>query len=162
MSEPAAPHVFELFPYPSESSVGMLTASQDLTCQPAQGLGDMQYPIDDLKQEDLMGPLDTDTMTMLSTILNQVLEDGNNAFAMPNPTNQDENSNFRNINLGMAGMEDLSSLNINLYTDMQFNQMVSGGHHGLPPSVLEIIDHSLGSVEGHGHPQVKTEKEGDV
>lgn len=158
MSEPAAPHVFDAFSYPSESSVGMVTASQDVACQPAQGLGDMQY--DDLKQEDLIGPLDTDTMTMLSTILNQMIEEGSHSFPMPTLPNQDENSNFhRNMNFGM---EDPSLLNINSYTEMQFNQMVSDGHHGLPPSVLEIIDHSLGSAEGHGHPQVKTEKEGDV
>lgn len=138
----------------------MVTASQDLTGQPAQGLGDAQYSIDDLKQEDLMSSLDTDTMTMLSTILNQMLEDGNNAFAMPNPTNQDENSNpYGNMNFGM---EDPSLINMSLYTEMQFNQMVGSGHHVLPPSVLDIIDQSLASAEGHGLPQVKTEKEGDV
>lgn len=162
MSEPSAPQVFEPFSYPLESSVGMGTASLDLAGQPAQGLGDMPYSIDDLKQEDLMGPLDTDTMTMLSTILNQMLEEGNNTFPMPNLTNQDENSNFHaNMNFGM---EDPSLPNMNMYTEMQFNQMVSGSgsHHVIPPNVLDMIDQNLGSVEGHAIPQVKTEKEGDV
>ncbi|XP_031429285.1 transcription factor RelB isoform X2 [Clupea harengus] len=157
MAEPAAPHVFEQFSYPLESSVGMVNASQeDLPSQP------VQYAIDELKQEETLGPLDTDTMNMLSSII-QMLEDGNTAsFGMP-LANQDENSNFGNMNFPM----DDPSMNMNFYTEMQFSQMVSGGHHAVPiidlqPSHPHVLDQGLGDVEGHGISTVKTEKEGDL
>ncbi|XP_041918854.1 transcription factor RelB isoform X2 [Alosa sapidissima] len=157
MAEPAVPRVFDSYSYPLESSVGMVTPSQeDLPIQPVQALGDM-FAVDELKQEDPIETLDPDTMNMLSSIIQMLEDSGSASFGLP-AANQDENSNFRDVDSFL--MEDPSAMNMSIYTDMQFNQMVSGGHHAVAPSVLDLIEQGL--AEGHGLPQVKTEKDGDV
>ncbi|KAL2095764.1 hypothetical protein ACEWY4_007912 [Coilia grayii] len=161
MGEPPIPHALEPFSYPLEASVAMGNACQDdLPGHPAQGLVDFQTVLDEVKQEDPSGSLDTDTMNLLASVF-QMIDPASFNMALPN---QDEPANF-----GMDGSFLDPSMNMSLYTDMQFNQMVSGGQHAVAPSIMDLqpslslmSDQGLGDVEACGMPQVKTEKGGDI
>ncbi|XP_063061478.1 transcription factor RelB [Engraulis encrasicolus] len=173
------PHALDPFSYPLDTSFGMGSAAQDDLAgpgQPMQSLADFQHILEGVKQEDPSGSLDTDTMNMLSTVL-QMLDP--TCCASLGLSSLDDTATFGMDGGGSSfpGEDPFANMNMSCYTDMQFGQLVGAGagqQHTLAPSIMDLqptlslallTEQGMGDVgEPHGGtpPQVKTEKDNDM
>lgn len=158
MNKPAPSQQFDPFCFAAlDGVVPSVTPGQE-EAQPllAQGLENIAYGEDDLKQEDGEDgcvSLDQDTM---SSILHSITECLGPHNVLQLFSSQDPNSNFMfeggDPNLNFPDSAGQPAVNMSSFYDAHFNQMVSHSHssESLPQDLLGI---SLG--------QVKTESEED-